>query len=173
MLPLLISCDDPAARDLINLIGECGSAKEVIMAVQEAAEKLERAFEEDSDGEDEDESKIGSPKPHRTTSNVGQLKIMLELYASGEFHSVFTRFHSFRYCSVAIPRTKLRRKSASETIRPLFKELEHILQISGSRASCQEARTILSSTALLARSIHSWCATLAGDDGAWRVIAFL
>jgi len=173
MLPLLISCDDPAARDLINLIGECGSAKEVVMAVQEAAEKLECAFEEDSDGEDQDESRIGSPKPHRTTSNVGQLKIMLELYASGEFHSVFTRFHSFRYYSVAIPRTKLRRKSASETIQPLFKELEHILQISGSRASCQEAREIFSSTALLARSIPSWCATLAGDDGAWRVITFL
>ena len=31
-IPLLLSCDHPAAGDLLSLIGECCSAKEVVIA---------------------------------------------------------------------------------------------------------------------------------------------
>ena len=40
-IPLLISCDDPAVGDLLSLIRERCSAKEAVIAVQEAVERLE------------------------------------------------------------------------------------------------------------------------------------
>ncbi|KAF8991749.1 hypothetical protein BDQ17DRAFT_1392937 [Cyathus striatus] len=38
-LPHLISSNDTSAKDIVSLIGECGSAKEVVMAVQESEEE--------------------------------------------------------------------------------------------------------------------------------------
>ena len=38
--PVLLPCNDPTARDIMVVIGECGSAKDVVMAVQEAIEQL-------------------------------------------------------------------------------------------------------------------------------------
>ena len=49
-IPQLLSCDDPAAGDLLSLIGERCSAKEAVIAVQEAVERLEVSF--NSDGKD-------------------------------------------------------------------------------------------------------------------------
>ena len=57
-IPLLPSCDDPAAGDLLSLIGECCSAKEPVITVQEAVERLEVSFNSDHDGFEEVDQKV-------------------------------------------------------------------------------------------------------------------
>ena len=80
-IPLLLSCDDPAAGDLLSLIGECCSAKEVVIAVQEAVERLEVSFNPDDDGIEEVEQK--SPQ-QAASSPVFCLSILTGLYAACE-----------------------------------------------------------------------------------------
>ena len=80
-LQLLLSCDDPAAGDLLSLIGECCFVKEVVIAVQEAVERLEVSFNSDDDGFEEVEQK--SPR-HAASSSVVCLSILTGLYAGCE-----------------------------------------------------------------------------------------
>ena len=56
-IPLLLSYDDPAVGDLLSLIGECCSKKEVVIAVQEAVERPEVSSNSDDDGFEEVEKK--------------------------------------------------------------------------------------------------------------------
>ena len=55
MLPVLIPCNDPTARDIMAVVSECGSAKEVVMAVQETTEQLERLLNSDETVGDNDD----------------------------------------------------------------------------------------------------------------------
>ena len=80
-IPLLLSCDDPAVGDLLSLIGECCSAKEVVIAVQEVVERLEVSFNFDDDGFEEVEQKV----PQQAASSpVIRLSIFTGLYATCE-----------------------------------------------------------------------------------------
>ena len=85
MLPILLPCDDPGASELMSRIANHGSAKEVILAVQEAAERLERSFEGDSD-EPEETSEHVEAKPGKKNTHIQQLKLIVDLYAAGEGH---------------------------------------------------------------------------------------
>ncbi|KAF8954890.1 hypothetical protein BDZ97DRAFT_1862360 [Flammula alnicola] len=145
-LPLLLPCDNLAARNIISVIGECGSAKEVVMTVQEAAERLERTLEaeyDEEEEEEEDQSKEGGAgegvaEHAKRNSPVTQLLILIDLYAS------------------AIPRQKLRRKLASDTLRPLFEDLEGIVKLAGRKATQDEGRSMIHSIARLALNTKEW-----------------
>ena len=87
-IPVLLPCNDPAARDILAVIGECGSVKEVVMAVQEAVEQLERLL-----GSDEADRVDDARSSGRCTSLAGksklntpitQLTILIDLYGSCE-----------------------------------------------------------------------------------------
>ncbi|KAH7910146.1 hypothetical protein BJ138DRAFT_141100 [Hygrophoropsis aurantiaca] len=52
VLPVLISCDRDGTRELIQIIGQDCSAKEVVIAIQEALEQLKFALESESDEND-------------------------------------------------------------------------------------------------------------------------
>ena len=83
-IPLLLSCDDPAAGDLLSLIGECCFVKEVVIAVQEAVERLEVSFNSDDDGSEEMEQKV----PQQAASlPVVRLSLLTGLYAACELFS--------------------------------------------------------------------------------------
>jgi len=92
MLPLLLPCNDPAARDIMAVIGECGSAKEVVLAVQEAVEQMESLFDADEAVGDNDAQR-GDNKEERTlpaekfklNSPITQLTILIDLYGSCKF----------------------------------------------------------------------------------------
>ena len=80
-IPLLLSCDDPAVGDLLSLIRECCSAKEVVMTVQEVVQRLEVSFNFDDDGFEEVEQKV----PQQAASSpVIRLYIFTGLYATCE-----------------------------------------------------------------------------------------
>jgi hypothetical protein len=88
-LPVLLPCNDPAARDILTVIGECGSAKEVVMAIQEAVEQLERLLDSDeavvdNDADDEEECTSLEGKSG-LNSPITQLTILIDLYGSCKF----------------------------------------------------------------------------------------
>lgn len=73
LLSVLLECKDPAARDLIAVMGECSSAKEVIIAVQEETEKIINRLEEGEDDGWEDGD--GSEK----SDEIGLVERFIEL----------------------------------------------------------------------------------------------
>ncbi|EDQ98039.1 uncharacterized protein LACBIDRAFT_336329, partial [Laccaria bicolor S238N-H82] len=134
-IPLLLSCDDPVAGELLSLIGECCSAKEVVISVQEAVERLEVSLNADDDGFEEVEQEI----PRQAASSpVVRLSILTGLYAA------------------SIPRLKLRKKTAPDTLRPLLTELETVNLMAGSTASTEEGRALISATASLVKRAAQW-----------------
>jgi ABC-type glutathione transport system ATPase component len=81
MLPILLPYNESGAIEIISMIGESGSAKEVIMAAQEAAERLERSFEVDLEEPEVDDDGDRRLKRH---SRCEQMIILVELYTKGK-----------------------------------------------------------------------------------------
>jgi hypothetical protein len=73
VIPTILPTQGEAAREIMALVGSNCSAKEVIIAVQEALERIQSSFY----SEDDDEEK--------RISVVGQLDSLISLYASCEF----------------------------------------------------------------------------------------
>jgi len=73
----LIPLSDADASKLLDLVSQCGSAKEVVVATQEALEKIERGL-----SEEEDEVDVKDPVPRK--SNIDQLLTAVSLYMAGE-----------------------------------------------------------------------------------------
>ncbi|KAJ7302364.1 hypothetical protein DFH08DRAFT_905432 [Mycena albidolilacea] len=138
ILPHLLPSRQLAAKNLISLIGECGNAKEVVIAVQEALERVDSALNEEED--DPDDSNSESPSD--------QLISLIHLYNS------------------AIPRLKLHKRSPSETIRPLLSQLESTIHLAGSRLRRDQGRGIITSVSQLSLNVLSWEAGLTSDDSA-------
>ncbi|PPQ63456.1 hypothetical protein CVT24_004988 [Panaeolus cyanescens] len=138
LIPLLVPSSDNSAGDVLALIGECGSPKEVIIAVEEALERLRHELEVE---EDED---MG---PHKASLSA-QLGTLLDLYGS------------------AIPRLKLRRKSALETIRPFIQELEGAIKLVAVQANRETALSLLTSISRLSNKFVIWLNSinLNGDE---------
>ncbi|KAJ7695342.1 hypothetical protein B0H17DRAFT_430746 [Mycena rosella] len=142
-LPYLLLCPQPAAKSLIALVGECGSPKEVVIAVQEILERVGIAL----DGDEEDD-----PKP-TNESPSDQLISLILLY------------------NAAIPRLKLRKKPPSETIRPLLSQLESTINLAGSRLNRDQGREIIRTVSQLSLNSLSWATKLdSADAGACREI---
>lgn len=93
MLPVLLPCDDPTAQEILAVIGECGSPKEVVMAVQEAIEKLEGLLDSDGAVGDNDDRRSDDDKDEcpsfagnsKLNSPTTQLTILIDLYGSCKF----------------------------------------------------------------------------------------
>ncbi|KAF8157056.1 hypothetical protein B0H34DRAFT_483918 [Crassisporium funariophilum] len=152
-IPMLLPYDDPAARELIAAMGECGLAKEVVMAAQEAVERLERLLHSDDDeGNDEEqlsetnEMTSSGTTPPKKSSILTQLTLLVDLYAS------------------AIPRLKLRRKSTVDTLRPLLQDLGAVLQLACHRGTIDEGRAIISSVGKLVEKAFDWVASVSEID---------
>ena len=67
-------------------------------------------------------------------------------------------------CSKAISRMKLRRKSAPDTLRPLLKELQKVIQLAVPILTTQEGRTIISGITVLCQKIAKWAETATGGE---------
>ncbi|KAJ7727745.1 hypothetical protein B0H16DRAFT_249781 [Mycena metata] len=141
MLPHLLPSSQVAAKNLITLIGECGSAKEVVIAVQESLERVDSALNLEMEEEEEhDDASRASP--------TDQLISLISLYKS------------------AIPRLKLRKKSPSETIQPLLPQIESTIQLAGSRLTRSQGCEIISSVSNLSLSVLSWATGLDQENQA-------
>jgi hypothetical protein len=61
--------------------------------------------------------------------------------------------------SLAIPRMKLRQKTAFETVSPLIVELEGIIPLAGARSTREESRALIFGVSHLANRVVSWVKT--------------
>jgi hypothetical protein len=84
-----LPCKDPAAKEILTLIGKYSSSKEVVMAVQEAVERLETCLNEDDEDEKSDAKILSLPL---------QLIIVVELYASCRFPFVTLKLANRYIC---------------------------------------------------------------------------
>ncbi|KAH9477682.1 hypothetical protein JR316_0009908 [Psilocybe cubensis] len=140
-LPHLLSSKDVAAKDIISVIGHYCSAKEVVMAVQEALERLEYSLDVESEHEE----------GHDITQRQGDSKYDLTL---NQFIILIDTYTS------AIPRLTLRRKSAADTLRPMCKELGSLIGSVTSKATRVQGLSVLSSIFSLVKEIGRWSDTL-------------
>ncbi|KAJ7487837.1 hypothetical protein FB451DRAFT_1225637 [Mycena latifolia] len=137
----LLPCSQPAAKNLVALIGECGSSKEIVIAVQEILERVESALGLDMDEEDEKQDATNANE-----SPSDQLISLILLY------------------NAAIPRLKLRKKSPSETTRPLLSQMESTINYAGPRLSRDQGRELIRNVSQLSLNVQSWAAGLDRTD---------
>lgn len=79
-----------AARNIIALMSECSSAKEVLIAAQEAVERVESSLSFESDDQDDTEVE----DQHENLPLPSQLVILVAMYASSESVSKIPRINS-------------------------------------------------------------------------------
>lgn len=154
MLPLLLPSRDAAAEDVLAILGECSSSKEVVIAAQEATEQIRAALAAD---EDEDGNQTT-----QTQSPSHQLVRLLTLYAAG-MDSSFTALLWLIGTIAAIPRLKLRKKSAFETIRPLMNELEKAINVAPAHATRNEGLHLITAVSQLVLCVAPWATNQAKD----------
>ncbi|KAF7984425.1 hypothetical protein HWV62_14488 [Athelia sp. TMB] len=130
VIPALIRIEDTAARDILALTGECSSAKEVVVAVQESIERITAVIQDDAEEIELDKADQRSP--------AGQLGVLISLYAS------------------SIPRIKLRNKSASATISPLLKDLEDTMRMLPLQIVPDEGRALIEITCSAVEAVYRW-----------------
>ncbi|KZP23532.1 hypothetical protein FIBSPDRAFT_1042955 [Athelia psychrophila] len=136
VIPALVPVGNEAARDILALAGECSSAKEVVVAVQESVERVEAML---SAGSDEDDAETDARR-----SPASQLDVLISLYTA------------------SIPRMKLRKKSASDTISPLMTDLEATVRLLSSRTAPDEGRALVDIVCSAVEAIHKWVISLDG-----------
>jgi hypothetical protein len=139
---------DKAGQDILSLMGECSPSKEVVIAVQEAIERVESSLNDDDVNDDEQ---------NHLSSLPSQLITLVGLYASCE---CLIWSLKLAHADTAIPRLKLRRKKASETIRPLLSELEAAITLAGARSSRDEGRSLINGVSHLVRNVVGWMNTI-------------
>ncbi len=145
-LPPLLGSSDKAASDILNLMGRCCNAKEIVIGVQEAVERLEHHLA----GVDFDDEQV---QPNR------QLLTLVRMYAAGVLPLIFQRLCCFTFAYQAIPRLKFRKKPASETLRPIVTELASASRRAGPHSSRDEGRQIMEASADLVVKLDSWAKT--------------
>ncbi|KAF7300568.1 hypothetical protein HMN09_00941700 [Mycena chlorophos] len=127
ILPPLLQTRRAGATNLVSLIGECGSAKEIVIAVQEILERVARAV---ADEEVDESGQAATP--------AEQLLALIGL------------------STAAIPRLKLRKKSPSETLAPLLAQLARTLHLAGPNLSREHGRQALSGVCELVKNAFTW-----------------
>ncbi|KAF9054247.1 hypothetical protein BJ165DRAFT_1522789 [Panaeolus papilionaceus] len=141
LIPLLLPSAENAAQDILALIGECGSSREVIITAQEAIETLRHGFENEDDEEYKDPSVL-----EKQLSISAQLSTLVDLYAA------------------AITRIKLRRKPARETIQPFIQEVETTIKVAAPRCNRVESLAVITSVSHLSDKIVAWCNEVLADQ---------
>lgn len=163
LLSVLLLCKDPAASDLIAIMGECSSAKEVVMAAQEEMEKLIDRVEENGDDDSQDGEENGR------MGEVGLVPTFVELvglYRAGEvgLSSQNLMNGCVDYICSAIPRLKLRRRTASETLEPLFSNLQRAMEAVSVRVKSDEGKELMSETESMISAALKWIGSLPMTD---------
>ncbi len=77
-----MKCPAEAATEILALLGECGNAKEVVIAVQEAVEHLRDELSAVDFDSDNDETEL---EYSTLSTSYEQLGRLLDLYTSGMF----------------------------------------------------------------------------------------
>ncbi|KAH8826707.1 hypothetical protein DL96DRAFT_1603900 [Flagelloscypha sp. PMI_526] len=135
-IPVLLSCSDPAARDLVSLIAQCASPRETILASNEFIERIATKIVSD---EDENEANENARSPTLETIEI------MDVLAQ------------------AIPRLALRKKTPVDTLRPLG-TIQAIITALASQSRRDELLILLSTTTRLVQNSILWVQGIANID---------
>ncbi|KAI0360562.1 hypothetical protein OH77DRAFT_1556453 [Trametes cingulata] len=131
IIPIIVGSADSSADDLLDLMTKECSAKEVVMAVEEVVENLDRQLRCADENED------GRVAQHITASK--QIARLIRAYAASNSYLVLT----------AIPRLPRWKKSPKDTVESRLKELDSVISHVSGDASPEEGRSIIVETSQL------------------------
>ncbi|KLO09408.1 hypothetical protein SCHPADRAFT_916667 [Schizopora paradoxa] len=133
-IPMLVDSIQPGAEGLLDLVGECGNAKEVTISVQEELERLKIRFSNDDDDNEQEQNE----QEEKKCSSATQFIRLLNLY------------------SQAIPRLKLRKKTATDTLKSLFGDLGLLFYAFTTETDVEEAEGVFIAFSRLVHVSKSW-----------------
>lgn len=136
VLPILLSCGDDHAEELVRICGLSSSAKEIMIVVQEAIEEL-RWYYHDGDGETRE-------KP--ITTPVQRLIGLTAL------------------CTAAIPRLRLGKRTPFQLAGPIVLDISSLVPFTAQDATEQEGRLLIREVAGLVRALQLWASPSASED---------
>lgn len=128
------------------LLGEHGSAKEVILSAQEALERLENT-------EISDDAYLPP---------LDQLLTLIDANALGTPSQLCICM--FMEWNPAIPRLKLRRKTAPATLQPLVAGIVRVARAHGEGCSTDQGRSIIQRICKFVQAANSWVKAVADSS---------
>ncbi|TFK89669.1 hypothetical protein K466DRAFT_574710 [Polyporus arcularius HHB13444] len=126
IIPVVIGSQEAGADDLLELMSKECSAKEVVMAVEEVMESLDRQLQ---------------LRDEESEESVNQLSIARQLA------------RVVRAYEIAIPRLPKWKKSPRETVESRLAELESVLSLVGTHATAGDDRVVISAVTHLVDSL--------------------
>ncbi|EPQ53522.1 hypothetical protein GLOTRDRAFT_116948 [Gloeophyllum trabeum ATCC 11539] len=141
VLPRILPSSSPGARDLIAYMGQHSNAREAMIALQEATERLELDMREGEDNDESDQSEKPSGSPPPSLGAPAQLVRLVDLYGC------------------VIPRLEVRRRTPLDTLRPVLSGLDDALSLAVAHADKRQGRDIIAAVARLVGEATRWVRT--------------
>ena len=148
-MPLLLSEPAQAAHDILALVGECGNAKEVIIATQEAVERI-KAISSSDIADD-------------VVTLPSQVVRLIDLHASCNTKWILSSEDVLTHFT-GIPRVKTQKKPPSQTLQLWLSDLQASIYSVGRQATQTEGREMISHVSHLIQRVASWTKTFAGGQ---------
>ncbi|KAF5318814.1 hypothetical protein D9619_010746 [Psilocybe cf. subviscida] len=146
-LPLLLPVDDESAREIVAAMGRSASSREIVLASQEAVERIEHDLTNEDEEEEYDDNSRGEVEMnYPEASKVNQILTLIDLNAA------------------AIPRLVKRRKTAGETLEPIVESLGRALAIAVPKSTPEQWSGIMQAMTKVAVGAGKWVDDNAPDD---------
>ncbi|KAI6127895.1 hypothetical protein EDD16DRAFT_217290 [Pisolithus croceorrhizus] len=136
VLPVLLSCSDDHAKELVRICGLRNSAKEIMVVVQEAIEEVRWYYH---DGDEETRGKS-------ITAPVQRLIGLILL------------------CTAAIPRLRFGKRTPFQLAGPIVLDISTLIPFTAQDATKQEGRLLIREAAGLVRALQPWASASASED---------
>ncbi|TFK47514.1 hypothetical protein OE88DRAFT_1770662 [Heliocybe sulcata] len=136
VLPRVLSYPSQSASDLLTFMGQQSNAREAMIAIQEAVERLGHDMEEDNSESSELENNGLTPSPALSLS--GQLIRLVDLYRR------------------VIPRLEIRRRGPLDTLEPALSSLTDVVSSAVAQADKAEGRDIFRAVSRLTSQAAGW-----------------
>ncbi|KZT20940.1 hypothetical protein NEOLEDRAFT_1074443, partial [Neolentinus lepideus HHB14362 ss-1] len=144
VLPRVLSYRAQSASDLLTLMGQHSNAREAMIAIQEAVERLGHDMGQEDSEHSETESDASSPPT--TLSLLEQLVRLVDLYGR------------------VIPRLEIRHRSPSDTLHPPLTSLMDVISIAVAHAGKSEGRDMIRSVSVLVSQTAGWARVQSVDN---------
>ncbi|TCD68759.1 hypothetical protein EIP91_009905 [Steccherinum ochraceum] len=152
VIPSLLLSNKEGGIEMLNMIGRIGSARESIISLQEVLGRLSVSLaSEAEDSQDEEDTEDSETV---AISSASQLVRVLDSYA------------------LVLPRLPKRRKPPSDTLQPLFSQLESVVDLAGRQSSDQAGGQIVISVGRILSGLCHWIRGSEDDEAKCKDILF-
>ncbi|KAJ3519839.1 hypothetical protein NM688_g9244 [Phlebia brevispora] len=148
VVPLLLPSPEDVASQMLDTVAENTSAKELVIACEEATERLKANLINASEEEDDDLDSLSIANDSADLSPAQQVARLLRIY------------------SKALPRLRQGKRSASAITKPLLSEIELLIRFLGQNAEGEDGRDLVAAVAQLVFALAPWISLDAEDKTA-------